>query len=512
MMRYCFAIAAVLLPIAAGAQAPRVQTLDGDDLVLSNVDERKATAFVFISPRCEFTDGMIGTIESIHERFRFRDMLVVGICPNEAETGADLRRYLQTRGVRFPVYRDAYGEARAVYAPTATPEAVLVDRSGSVVYRGAIERGGESYLADAMRAMQRDKAIDITETSPEGTPIGEADASLPMDDPYGTIRFSSELVFDRAGDAVAHHCSSIAETVNGDLVCVWYGGSYESADDQSIYLARQAAGTRAWSEPESIIRNSIQPPGNAVVFRGPRDRLWIVWGRMEQSRPLRRGGGWGMCRLMYIVSEDDVRTWTKPEVLPVGDRYALPRSAPLHLGASKLLLPVTGTGRNDVRGAMAIIYDASSDSWEVSDAVSGGTQPSVVPMPDGRLAAYLRSSPFVKRMQSADGGMTWTPPEATDLQCPGSSVAALRLQSGALIIVHNDSRNSRSPLSLRMSDDDGATWSGPMHLESNPGEYSYPYLIQTRDGLIHLTYTFRRFTIKHSAFNETWIRNTDRPN
>ena len=35
---------------------------------------------------------------------------------------------------------------------------------------------------------------------------------------------------------------------------------------------------------------------------------------------------------------------------------------------------------------------------------------------------------------------------------------------------------------------------------------------QTSDGHIHVTYTFRRYSIKHVEFNEDWLFRTERPN
>lgn len=62
------------------------------------------------------------------------------------------------------------------------------------------------------------------------------------------------------------------------------------------------------------------------------------------------------------------------------------------------------------------------------------------------------------------------------------------------------------PLSVALSTDNGATWSKPVALEANPGEYAYPCAIQTSDGHIHVTYTFLRKTITHVEFNERWIQ------
>ena len=45
--------------------------------------------------------------------------------------------------------------------------------------------------------------------------------------------------------------------------------------------------------------------------------------------------------------------------------------------------------------------------------------------------------------------------------------------------------------------DDGKLWKAALVLENQPGEYSYPAVIQSDDGLVHVTYTYRRQQIKH---------------
>ncbi|GAF94110.1 unnamed protein product, partial [marine sediment metagenome] len=64
----------------------------------------------------------------------------------------------------------------------------------------------------------------------------------------------------------------------------------------------------------------------------------------------------------------------------------------------------------------------------------------------------------------------------------------------------------RENLRLAVSADRGATWTRIATLEEDPARrFSYPYLIRTRDGLIHAVYTHRGTRIKHVAFNEAWI-------
>ena len=53
-----------------------------------------------------------------------------------------------------------------------------------------------------------------------------------------------------------------------------------------------------------LIPGGPQPPGNGVIFRDAQDRVWIVWCRMEGTRPMGRGDGWDRCRLFYRTSTD----------------------------------------------------------------------------------------------------------------------------------------------------------------------------------------------------------------
>ena len=153
-------------------------------------------------------------------------------------------------------------------------------------------------------------------------------------------------------------------------------------------------------------------------------------------------------------------------------------------------------------------------------------QPAVVQLADGSLLAYMRTggtggSCWASR--SFDFGRTWTPAEPGPFKNPNSAMAMIRLASGNLVAVYNDSadHNYRTPLNAALSLDDGATWPFIRSLETRPGrfnylgvsvdgqdnvEYSYPAIAQSRDGLIHIVYTNDRENIKHLACNETWLQ------
>ena len=135
----------------------------------------------------------------------------------------------------------------------------------------------------------------------------------------------------------------------------------------------------------------------------------------------------------------------------------------------------------------------------------------------GDLAAFARSRPHILASESRDGGVTWTPPVQTPLKCPDSGIVMIRLKSGRLLLAHNDNDGEdRATLALEQSDDEGRTWKDKKILEMEPnlaaGEYSYPCLIQASDGMIHITYTCRRYAVKHAAFDEGWLTHIERPN
>ena len=504
------AVALVILPAAVGFALEigdrigpvGLVTLDGRALTMTNYAERRGTVIVFLSARSDVANPETQALNELNSRLRLRGILFVGVFPNTAESTDEVRRFAQTQGLMFPIYRDPGGTAARQFGANVTPEAWLVDDTGALVYRGAIGDTNGPGLSEAIASFLAGEPLKSPRVPAQGVPIGQRQPRRDVADPFGSVAFSSELIFETIPAAPSHHCSTIAEAANGNLLALWYGGSYESAEDQALYLARRKKGSRVWSRPRVLIRDSVQPPGNAVIFRAGGKRLCIVWARMEASRPLRRGGGWGRTRLLYRTSEDHGVTWSKDKLFLGGVMDGL-RNVPITRANGELLLPL---GRSFAR------TQDGGRTWEQLGAVAGGGQPTVIERADGSLLTLLRKGPRIVQTESRDGGRTWSPSVATPLKNPDAGIAMTRLRNGHLVLVFNDSENSRSPLSIARSLDEGRTWETPLALESNPGEYSYPCVIQTLDGRIHVTYTFRRYSIKHVEMDENWLVHLQRPN
>jgi predicted neuraminidase len=85
---------------------------------------------------------------------------------------------------------------------------------------------------------------------------------------------------------------------------------------------------------------------------------------------------------------------------------------------------------------------------------------------------------------------------ATSLAIPDSGIDAVVLRDGRAVLVHNPSRETRTPLSLALSLN-GQTRRDSLVLEDGPGEYSCPAVIQANAGSLHVTDTWNRRRSRH---------------
>jgi predicted neuraminidase len=93
----------------------------------------------------------------------------------------------------------------------------------------------------------------------------------------------------------------------------------------------------------------------------------------------------------------------------------------------------------------------------------------------------------------------------TELPNPNSGIDAVTLKDGRHLLVYNHTAKGRTPLNLAISPD-GTKWEAALVLESEPGEYSYPAIIQTRDGLVHITYTWKRQRVRHVVIDPAQLK------
>jgi predicted neuraminidase len=124
-------------------------------------------------------------------------------------------------------------------------------------------------------------------------------------------------------------------------------------------------------------------------------------------------------------------------------------------------------------------------------------QPTILVHSPTRLQILCRTQQgMIAQSWSSDGGASWSPLRATSLPNPSAGIDAAKLPDGRFVLAYNPSSSDRHAIALSTTRD-GVTWSVPTIIEEGPGEYSYPAIITTNDGLVHMTYTWRREKIRH---------------
>ncbi len=303
---------------------------------------------------------------------------------------------------------------------------------------------------------------------------------------------TSEFIFEKAPFEQCH-ASTIVETKAG-LVAAWFGGTREKNPDVAIWLARRVDGK--WTEPVEVANGKQedgkrQPCWNPVLFR-PKDGPLLLFYKVGPNP----SKWWGELR----TSEDNGKTWSDARRLPDGILGPI-KNKPVQLPGGDILCP-TSTEHDGWR----VHFERSSDggkTWKATEPLNDGKklaaiQPSILFHKDNQLQAMGRTRQGkVFEIWSEDSGKTWGEMKLTALPNPNSGTDALTLADGRQLLVYNHTANGdRSPLNIAVSAD-GREWKAALVLEDKPGEYSYPAVIQTADGLVHITYTWKRQRVKH---------------
>jgi predicted neuraminidase len=314
-------------------------------------------------------------------------------------------------------------------------------------------------------------------------------------------KVKTDFVFEKA-PSPSCHASTLVEAQNGDLLVAWFGGSEEGATDVSIWICRNSH--NSWSEPSRIVTEPGTPTYNPVLFRTSNNLLWLFY-KFGPSPTSWTGG--------YLTSTDDGKTWACPVHLPAG-LYGPIKNKPVILSDGTIL---AGTSVESYH-SWSCWVERSTDNgrtWTrhgpivVPGVERGIIQPTIVPLSSHRLRMFVRATEQIGQIcysDSPDGGLSWTAAKLTSLPNPNSGIDAIKLKDNRLLLVYNRSRTERTPLNVALSEDDGLTWKDFLTLESGPGEYSYPAVIQTSDERVHITYTYLRKQIKHVTF---WTSEVD---
>jgi predicted neuraminidase len=329
---------------------------------------------------------------------------------------------------------------------------------------------------------------------------------------------SSELVYGMDQKPTAQcHASTIIETSEG-LMCAFFAGTNERNRDVGIRVAHFKNGQWSWpvEVANGFLTDSVKHPAwNPVLFQpkgGPIYLFYKVGPDVDNW--------WGV----YTTSPDEGRTWTKPVTMGkhklVGDLLGPVKNKPVQVADGTIIAPTSLERRGTPNGRdWRIYFEISKDNgktWKVIPPINDGVeydaiQPSVLIHKNGDLQILARTiQDVLVTSWSKDNGQTWSKLEKTGLPNPNSGTDAVTLKDGRHLLVYNHSTKSgpepkgRNILNLAISDD-GKNWKVVTTLENQPNQhgYSYPAIIQTKDGMVHITYTYDRRSVKHVVIDSS---------
>jgi predicted neuraminidase len=365
------------------------------------------------------------------------------------------------------------------------------------------------------------------------------------------------------------HASSLVELKDGRIRAFWFSGSREGAADVTVNSATFDPVADLWSEEKVVANRSgtqralqryVAKLGNPVVGRAADGSLRLFYVTVSV-------GGWAGSSITMMKSNDEGETWSEPHRLitsPFINISTLVKGAPFLYSDGTMGLPVYHESIS--KFAELLHLDAQGnviDKQRLARAGQGTLQPVVLVKSPAEAIILTRYSgtdnPHLARtLSTADGGRHWSAVEKSSFPNPDAALSATVLQDGRLLAVLNHQEQGRDSLSLMLSTDGGRNWKELRRLEemrvvrdkkldekqclrivkgllqdsdtrlanapaatldeyvdsakarvrADGGcgfEFSYPYLIQAKNGDFHLTYTWNRVFIKHVMFDQTWL-------
>ncbi|MFI5340910.1 MAG: exo-alpha-sialidase [Candidatus Methylomirabilales bacterium] len=343
----------------------------------------------------------------------------------------------------------------------------------------------------------------------------------------------AQPIFRENPVAPSCHAATIAEPAAGRLLAAWFAGTHEGHPDVAIWLARYQNG--AWGDPVKVADEPDVSHYNPVLFRDRMGALWLFY-KIGVSVPTWTG--------MYRKSNDDGRSWSEPVMLPAG-LIGPAKNKPITLSNGDILcgtsnetwqswacwveaskdggqtwsrhgpIVAPGAGAYEAGSAKLVsaVWDEVAGALLVPQDFSGVIQPTLWEYAPGRVKMLMRSTQRVGCVcasLSEDYGRTWSPAERLPIPNPNSGLDAVHLKDGRIVLVCNPVREGRTPLSVLVSDDNGVTWPRRIDLETGPGEYSYPAVIQAEDGRVHVVTTHQRTQIFHYTIDPQELESTAR--
>ena len=291
------------------------------------------------------------------------------------------------------------------------------------------------------------------------------------------------------------HCSSLIESDDRSLLCVWYQGSYETASDTVLMLSRKVPGG-VWTTPTVVFDFHGAPLGNPVLWRVSSDsRLFITFSLLTKE-------DWKSSLLFFSSSSDGGITWNAPQLFLSKSGF-MAKTQPVENDKGEVVFPLYHEESYCPYIYLIRDIDNPVGSFFYAETMARGKaiQPSLCRLGEKRILMATRTRMgTVWKSVSHNSGYSWSILQPSTLENPDSGIDLFSLGENTVGIVYNPSSTDRTRLALAISVDGGQCWDYVDTIMEGEGEYSYPCAIVHSDDSCSVTYTDSRYAIRYAHF------------
>lgn len=309
-------------------------------------------------------------------------------------------------------------------------------------------------------------------------------------------RHSASDPYDPGNRYGFNHAPSVVTLPDGRLLAAWFSGPFEASVDQVVLAATSSDGGQSWADA-TVLQDFPRVSDFDPAFIADGRRTWFFfsagrWNRYPVVRDEKKGAvGADSFKTYSRTSDDSGRTWSPPVV--VAERHGC-RTNGIRLSSDELLLPLVDIVE---RTAGVLRSRDGGRAWSLFGRITtpaGADEPTIAELRSGSILMFLRTGDgFLWRSFSRDRGESWSAAERTQMVAARASHNLFRLGDGRLVLTRDECPPPlRSPLTLRISSDDGETWGDPLVLAEVAAptpddpiwsrQVTYPSVAALRDG------------------------------
>ena len=309
-------------------------------------------------------------------------------------------------------------------------------------------------------------------------------------------KHSDEDPYDPQNRFGFNHAPSVTVLSDGRLLAAWFSGPFEAAVNQVILGCYSPDAGQSWG-PAEVLNDFPRTSDFDPAFIQDGKRTWFFFSAGRWNRyPFVRGDneiGAESFKTYCCHSDDGGHRWSEPRV--AFERVGC-RTNGIKLSSGELLLPIYGfVGRT----AGVLKSTDQGRSWKRCGDIAtsaGADEPTIAELRSGSVLMFLRTNDgFIWKSISRDKGETWSTAEKTTIAAGQASHNLLRLRDGRIVLTHDACKPpQRTPLTLRLSSDDTASWGEPLTLAevAIPGkgdaiwgrQVTYPSVVELADGIL----------------------------